>query len=254
MSIRHVEEETEPVEDADEIERPPVSFPFPLYTYILLACIGLVFFAQFLTTADSNLVLTDGTSARVAGFDKIAFLQKHEYWRILTGTVLHLGVVHLLMNGYALFSFGRLIEMLSNRAQLAIVFLLSALGGGVLSLIVNPVGVSVGASGGIVGFLSYLAVYAFKRRKFISAEFRKNLLVNIGFLLVFGLVLFKVIDNSAHIGGLIVGAMYGFFQIPGDEYVDPRSASPLVQRLGLAALGVCILTSLLTIVLLFNAH
>jgi len=254
MDIQQDNEETLPDQEDQRGEHPAVPVPFPLYTYILLACIGLVFLVQFLTSGDPKIVYTDRASAEVAGFDKIAFLQKHEYWRILTGTVLHLGVVHVLMNGYALFSFGRLIEVLSNRAHLPIVFLLSALGGGLLSLIVNPNGVSVGASGGIVGFLSYLAVYAFKRRKFISAEFRKSLLGNIGFLLVFGLVLFNYVDNSAHLGGLIVGAVYGYFQIPGDEYLDPRTASPLVRRLGLAALGVCILTSILTILLLFNAR
>ena len=253
MIAREKDEEAQTIQEGEQSKSRP-DVPFPLYTYILLACIGLVFLAQFLTTSDPNLVYTDGTSAEVAGFDKVAFVQKHEYWRIFTGTVLHLGVVHLLMNSYALFSFGRLIEVLSNRAHLAIVFFLSALGGDVLSLTFNPNGTSVGASGGIVGFLSYLAVYAFKRRKFISAEFRKSLIQNIGFLLVFGLVLFNVVDNSAHMGGLIVGAIYGYFQIPGDEYVDPRSASPLTVKLGVAALSAYVLTSILTIVMLFNAR
>ena len=55
--------------------------------------------------------------------------------------------------------------MLSNRAHLAIVFLLSAIGGGILSLVSQPDGISVGASGGIVGLIGYLAVYAFRRRQ-----------------------------------------------------------------------------------------
>ena len=120
---------------------------------------------------------------------------------------MHGGLLHVAMNGYAFYSFGRIFEMLSNRAHLAIVFLLSAVGGGLLSLVLAPDGISVGASGGIVGLIGYLAVYAFRRREFISPAFRKSLLINIGFILVYGLVLYQVIDNFGHIGGLITGAI-----------------------------------------------
>jgi membrane associated rhomboid family serine protease len=65
------------------------------------------------------------------------------------------------MNGYALYNFGRLMELLANRAHLAIVFLLSAIGGGILSTVLSPEGLSVGASGGIVGLIGYLVIYAF---------------------------------------------------------------------------------------------
>jgi rhomboid protease GluP len=223
----------------------------PVYTYILLACIGAVFLAQFLTSTDPDFILVDRVSADYAGFDKRAFLNG-EYWRALTGALVHLGLLHVGMNCYALYSFGRLIEVLSNRAHLAIVFVLAALGGDLLSLIFNPEVTSVGASGGIVGFLSYLAVYAFKRREFISREFRKSLLVNIGFILVFGLVLFNVVDNYGHIGGLLVGAIYGIIQIPRDQYTDPRVASRATRLLGIIALCVVIATAVLTILLLMN--
>ena len=140
------------------------------------------------------------------------------------------------MNGYALLLFGRLVEMLSNRAHLAIVFLLACIGGGLLSLYFIPDGVSVGASGGIVGLLGYITVYAFRRRKFISPEFRKSLLVNIGFLFFFGLVLINVVDNYGHLGGLIVGIVYGVIQIPSDEYKDPRVAHRSREFLALSRL------------------
>jgi hypothetical protein len=111
---------------------------------------------------------------------------------------------------------------------------------------------SVGASGGIVGLLGYVTVYAFRRRRFISPQFRKSLLINIGFLFVFGLVLFNVVDNYGHLGGLITGAVYGLFQIPTDEYVDPREARPITKILGVTAVAVWIATCLLSIILIFN--
>ena len=249
MGLQEVDE-TRP-ENAEQ----PVAIPFPVpyYTYILLVCIAAVFATQFATSDDPEFFAVDRFSAYFAGFDKQAFL-KGEYWRILTGDVIHSGVLHVGMNSYALYSFGRLIELLSNRAHVAIVFLLSAIGGSILSLIFLPDVPSVGASGGIVGLLSYLAVYAFRRRKFISPEFRKSLLVNIGFILIFGLVLFNKIDNYGHVGGLVTGAIYGFVQIPGDEYVDPREARPLTKYFGVAAIGIYVLTSILAILLLVKAR
>jgi rhomboid protease GluP len=253
MSLQHVnEDDLQP--ESDEAETREPAGPFPIYTFILLGCIALVFAAQYLTSNDPEFWAFDRFSATYAGFDKQAFLKGHEYWRILTGATVHSGILHVGMNSYALYMFGRLMELLSSRAHLAIVFILSALGGGMLSLIFNPAIPSVGASGGIVGLLSYLAVYAFKRRKFISPEFRKSLLINIGFILIFGLVLYQVIDNYGHIGGLLVGAIYGYIQIPRDEYVDPRSAGWVTKLAGLGALGLYITTSILTILLLFNAR
>jgi membrane associated rhomboid family serine protease len=128
--------------------------------------------------------------------------------------------------------------MLSNRAHLAIVFLLSAIGGGLLSLAFQPDAISVGASGGIVGLVSYLAVYSFKRRDFITPQFRRSLLTNIGFILIFGLVLYQVVDNWGHIGGLITGAIYGLVQISSNAYSDPREASLPVEYAGVVALGI----------------
>lgn len=213
--------------------------PVPYYTYTLLGCIAAVMLAQVSTGLEGSIL--------AAGFDKRAFLQAHEYWRIITGAALHGNLLHVVMNGYALYSFGRLFELLSNRAHLAIVFLLSAIGGGLLSLYFAPDGLSIGAYGGIVGLISYLAVYAFRRRQFISREFRKSLLINIGFILVFGLVLFQVIDNFGHIGGLLTGAVYGLIQISGHEYTDPRQAGSAVQIFGLVALGIYIAASVFSI-------
>lgn len=218
--------------------------PLPIYTIVLIAAIGAVFVVQMIA----------GLSASIdaAAFDKPAFLRAHEYWRILTGAALHGGPLHVIMNCYAFFSFGKVFELLTNRAHLAIVFLLSAIGGGVLSLIFVPDGVSVGASGGIVGLIGYLAVYAFRRRHFISAEFRKSLLMNIGFILIFGLVLFQQIDNFGHIGGIIVGSIYAFLQIPADDHTDPREAGNFTQIAGLGSLGIYLATCVFSILLILR--
>lgn len=245
MSLKYQTDDDEQVQhDADATTVAPPRFPIPLYTSILIASILAVMAAQVAGGLDGSIL--------IAGFVKPAFLKDHEYWRILTGATTHGSLLHVGMNCYAFYSFGKIFEMLSNRAHLSIVFLLSAVGGGVLSLIFMPDGISVGASGGIVGLIGYLAVYAFRRRQFISPEFRKSLLINIGFILVFGLVLYQVIDNYGHIGGLITGAVYGFIQISPDEHVDPRDANSAVQFTGLAALGIYIAACVFSILLILR--
>ena len=244
MSLKYQTDEEVSVTGSNEGDQVD-PFPVPVYTYIFLVSIAAVAVTQFATDLDESIAL--------AGFVKPAFVVDHQYWRILTGATLHASVFHVLMNGYAFYSFGRIFEFLSNRAHLAIVFLLSAIGGGLLSLLFVPNGTSVGASGGIVGLIGYLAVYAFRRRQFISAEFRKNLLVNIGFLLVFGLILYRVIDNFGHLGGLITGGVYGLLQIPSDPTADPRDAGKTAQVFGLISLGVYIAGCIFSILLITQA-
>jgi membrane associated rhomboid family serine protease len=147
---------------------------------------------------------------------------------------------------------GKLIETLSNRAHLAIIFLLSAIGGGILSLIFIPDTPSVGASGGIVGFLGYLTVYGFKRRKLLPDGFLKNMLFNVGFIAFMGIFVISNVDNYGHLGGLLAGLIYGLIQIPGDLYRDPRMTNQIMKIVGFAALGVFILTAIFSILLLLG--
>jgi membrane associated rhomboid family serine protease len=250
-------QELRPTESADVEPEVPPGPPRPVYTYVLIGSIIAVFIAQILFgdalgTLSPTVLAGDERSAIAAGFVKQYFTRYHEYWRILTGAAVHGSLLHVAMNSYAFLMFGRLVEMLSNRAHLALVFLLSCIGGGLLSLYFLPGIPSVGASGGIVGLLGYVTVYAFRRRRFIAPEFRRSLLINIGFLFVFGLVLFNVVDNYGHLGGLITGVAYGAVQIPSNEYVDPRQARPITRAAGALAVGIFVAACILSIILIFD--
>jgi rhomboid protease GluP len=225
-------------ETAEEyVPEPPRALPF--MTLLILACIAAVFAAQLYVGLDVSIIR--------AGFDKPRVMGAHEYWRFFTGFVLHGFGLHILMNGYALYSFGRDFELLSSGAHLANVILVSAIAGNILSLIFLPEGISVGISGGVVGLIGYLAVYSFRRRQFISPAYRKNLLMNIGLILLFGIALFNYIDNYGHIGGLIAGAVYGFFQIPADAYTDPREPGKFAKLTGKLSIAVIAAVSVFSI-------
>jgi membrane associated rhomboid family serine protease len=145
-----------------------------------------------------------------------------------------------------------MIENLSNRAHLAIVFVLSVLGGSLLSLFLMPDAQSIGASGGIMGLIGYLAIYGYRRKQQLPPDFLRSLLINIGFIAAFGLIAYQIVNNAAHLGGLITGAVYGFLQIPRDLNVNPRTVKPITEAIGLVFLGIFVFISILTIFLLLG--
>lgn len=246
------EEERQTNESSQQVEFTQQVIPvFPLYSYILVACLIAVFVSQLAGDGETAFMFGGENSITFGGFDKELF-RNGEYWRILTGATIHGGILHLGFNSYALFIFGRLIEVLSNRAHLAIVFVLSVIGGGILSLIFLPYGSSIGASGGVVGLLGYMTVYSFKRRNLLPDGFLKNMLINIGFIAIFGLFLMGRIDNFGHLGGLIVGAAYGFIQVPADLHKDPRVVGPITEAFGMISLGVFVFTSIFSILLILQ--
>lgn len=251
MSLQYQKEQESdiPGEQQESVQR--AQFVVPVYSIILIAFLVAVSLSQFAVDGKDSILRGGNLSVLLAGFVKPAFASG-QYWRILTGAALHGGAIHLLFNCYALYVLGKLIETLSNRAHLAIVFLLAAIGGNILSLIFLPDGISVGASGGIVGFLGYLAAYGFIRRKLLSDAFLKNMLFNIGFIALYGIFLNQTVDNFGHLGGLIVGAIYGFVQIPKDLHKDPRETGNFTQIAGLVALGIFIAVCLFSILLIFS--
>jgi membrane associated rhomboid family serine protease len=216
----------------------------PYFTYVLVGLIVAVALCQTAAGLEESVDL--------AGFVKPDFLHKGEYWRILTGATLHGGILHIFFNGQALLGFGALIEYLSNRANLLIVFVLAIVGGGLCSLIFMPDGTAVGASGGIMGLIGYLAVYGYRRKRQLPPDFLKSMLINIGFIAAFGLIAYQIIDNFAHLGGFLTGAIYGFVQIPRDLQKNPREVGAAVELLGYAALIIFVFSCIFSILLLLR--
>jgi rhomboid protease GluP len=249
MSLDYQEkEETGAVPDTQPEVIQRVTPVTPVFSIVLIVCIVLVWICQALFVSQETILFGGQNSVIIAGFDKQFFLEG-QYWRILTGAALHGGIIHLAFNAYALYVLGKLVEFLSNRSHLAIVFLLSVIGGGLMSLAFLP-DPSIGASGGIIGFLGYLTAYGFKRRKLLSNAFLKNMLFNIAFIAVMGIFIIPNVDNFGHLGGLLVGLIYGFIQVPRDLYKDPRETGKFTKIFGFISLGIFILTSVFTIFLI----
>ena len=196
------------------------------FTKVVAGALAAVFVAQ---------VLAQERSITAAGLVKEA-ARAGEWWRLLTGPMLHGGILHLGMNLAALGALGRFVEVHASRPRMAQVFLLSVLAGSVFSLLITP-HPSVGASGGIMGLVGYLGARARLRPEEFPDDFLHRIRYAIGATAVLGVLGFAFVDNWAHLGGLLAGGAVGWI---ADRRPGGREG-PGSTRLGYAALGVVLL-------------
>jgi MYXO-CTERM domain-containing protein len=190
-----------------------------------------------------QLIVGVGTSVKAAGLVKASVLGG-QWWRLLTGPALHGGPLHLIMNLGALLSLGGSMEALAGSACLAPVFLASMLCGSVASVVFLPHKSSVGASGGIVGLLGFLAVLGHRRRRVLPEGFARSLLKGVVWLGLMGYIARDFIDNAAHGGGLVAGALLGLALVPAADGRLPLANPPRLRRLGAVCLAIFVAVAL----------
>ena len=140
-----------------------------------------------------------GTDVRVAG----GGVADGEYYRMFTNMFLHYGVLHLLMNMWALWVLGRPLEAALGRLRFLALYLLSGFGGSVLVfLLAAPGTASAGASGAVFGLFSALIIVLRKMRLSVA-----SLIPVLVFNLVITFSFSGYISWQAHVGGLVTGAI-----------------------------------------------
>lgn len=139
-----------------------------------------------------------------------------EYWRLLSSTFLHGGILHLAGNMFGLVLIGPLLEPILGKAKFAFTYLATGVIASLASLYWYDASVSVGASGAIFGlcgvFLALLATNAF--HNYFDMEVSASLMSMIGAFVCCNLMmgLTGQVDNAAHLGGLVSGFILGLFQ------------------------------------------
>ena len=135
-----------------------------------------------------------------------------EWWRLLTATFVHYGVLHVFSNMWCLWYLGALGERMFGSLRFAILYLVSGLGGSVVSLLWAPHAVAAGASGAVFGVAGAIGAFVYLRRVHLPERDARNILTIMGIFIFVSLSLgFAVegIDNAGHVGGLITGAALG---------------------------------------------
>jgi membrane associated rhomboid family serine protease len=148
-----------------------------------------------------------------------------EWWRLLTVVLVHEPVFvspfHLLLNMYALYLVGPLVEQIYGWKLFGLMYVLCALTGSVASFLFGTEP-SVGASGAIFGLFGVIFAATRAHHPMLGARSR-YLMQQVGILIAINLVFDVVyngsggnIDIAAHVGGLLAGLWLGFVLVPGN--------------------------------------
>ncbi len=183
-----------------------------LVSWILVAlCLAMFALTEFFgsSTATNTLVRF--------GANVSELVRQGEWWRLMSGVFLHVGVLHLLFNVYACFLLGAFVERLVGRWEMFAAFLISGVGGSAASAFLGANAVSAGASGAVFGLLGAATIIVLRFRSLLPADVRRMQLLNFLFIaainMLYGL-LEPRIDNFAHGGGFAAGALTALLFAP----------------------------------------
>ena len=227
----------------------------PVVTYTILAITVLVALADAVLagTLGADLFGRGGPLVLLGAVSGPA-VQAGEWYRIFTSAFLHLGLLHLAFNMYSLYLFGPMVERMYGHLEFAVLYLLCAAGGSILTVLLQPFPGAVGASGAIFGLFGLVFVVG-RRHKVVAGGQTRAVMGQVGTLLIINLVFTFVVPGiswTGHLGGLAVGALLGFLLPPtgaatlGSLWRTPQGGS--LQRevpLGLRAVAYLAVAALL---------
>jgi len=135
-----------------------------------------------------------------------------QWWRLVTATFLHFGVLHLALNMWALYENGRIVERLYGNFYFLALYLFAGITGSAISVLAHPAVNSAGASGAIFGVLGALLAFTVIMHQAMPLAVKKaqrnSTLAFVGYALISGFST-PGIDNAAHLGGLAGGFLAG---------------------------------------------
>lgn len=181
----------------------------PSATYILLGVTILFFILQLLSTQILGIdyLLVFGAKINNA-------IQAGQYWRLLTPALLHISLIHIGFNMYALYAIGRGLELQYGHGRYILLYVISALAGNTFSFVFssNP---SAGASTAIFGLVAAEGIFILRNR-FMFGGNTRAMLANIAAIILINLIigLSPGIDNWGHLGGLLGGLAFAWFAGP----------------------------------------
>jgi len=191
-------------------------------TYVLIAINVVVFLVQI--ASGSGGLFSGGISQFTADFGLFGpSVAEGEWYRLVTSGFLHASIIHIGFNMFLLLVLGRLLEPSLGTPRFLVLYFASLLAGSFGALVVEPNGLTIGASGAVFGLAG--AVFVIARGRGMN-----ELAGEIGFLIVFNLIFSFVsprISVGGHIGGLVGGVICAFVIVAGEKGLFGRNRLPL---------------------------
>lgn len=208
----------------------------PFMTYLFLAITILVYlytYVRFGTTTHSLVLIKMGAKVNPL------MIYNNEWWRLLTAAFIHIGFQHILMNGITLYFLGQELERIMGHVRFTIVYLVSAIGGNIVSFAFSD-SISAGASTSLFGiFVSFIVLSSMYPRSQVLKQRASTYTILIVLNIALGLFN-QGIDNWGHMGGAAFGGIITFAL-----GLSVKSHYTLWQRLIAAAIGVLIAAGLI---------
>ena len=159
-----------------------------LITNILIGINVLMYLITALVS--KNLLDINSLTLLSFGAKLNVLIDRGQVWRLLTCAFLHGGLLHITFNMYALKIIGAEVEYAFGKVKYIIIYLISAIGSSIFSYMFNPASISVGV----------------RNKNKIGKEYIINLAQVVIVNIIIGIILSNI-DNSAHMGGLVFGAI-----------------------------------------------
>ena len=176
---------------------------------MILISINVIIF--IITAILSKSIIDINTIVLVECGAKVNYLiNKGQIFRLLTAAFLHGGIMHILFNMYSLYIVGTVVEKIYGWKKYISIYILSALTSSILSYMLAPMTISVGASGAIFGILGAFLYFAIKERKHLQRGTLGNIIAVIVLNLYIGFTSTSI-DNLGHIGGFLGGFILSIF-------------------------------------------
>lgn len=183
------------------LARVPVTATLVVVNLLAAAAVWLIFGS----TADLGGLVRAGANVKAA-------TTGGEPWRLVTYMFVHVGILHLLINGYGLWVLGKITEQLYGSRRILFLYVAGGLAGGLASISFGGPATSAGASGAVFALLGAALVELGIHRKSYPQRWTGSLmgllLLLTGANVIVGF-LYPLIDQAAHLGGLAAGLLGG---------------------------------------------
>jgi rhomboid protease GluP len=164
--------------------------------------------AAFLWAETHGSTLKTATLLQYGAVERL-HVASGEWWRLGTSMFMHVGWMHLLWNTYASFGWCTVVEKVLGKRRFLAVYLLSGIGGACASALFHRI-TAAGASGAMFGIIGATLVLRYRVlgdiREFVRDRFVRSNVMNMAIWTAIGIYAINM-DNFAHGGGLVVGAI-----------------------------------------------